>query len=255
MALAGEGREGEPADGEPFVLPRELVPIADHLEIRALGRSRPLAGGDEPRLTAWVRVLGAPTPLTALGGVAPINSRSKQPAVSGSRERPIPIPVTELDLKTRLRPGHHLRPLPSLTEDQVGQLPAAVILAEWIRDIRDTVWPGHHLPKPAVDELVLWLKTRIDDICDRYTDIAVFADSIRILRGALRAAAGETEPQPERCEGVPCRRCDLQMLYRQPGGDVECVNPDCRTVLRADEYRDWTKTLAAEARVKQAQHT
>jgi hypothetical protein len=61
---------GEPADGEPFALPRELVPIADHLEIRALGAPRPLAGGDAPRLTARVRVHGAATPLTALGGLA-----------------------------------------------------------------------------------------------------------------------------------------------------------------------------------------
>jgi hypothetical protein len=58
---------GGPADGEAFALPRDLVPIADHLEIRALGASRPLGGGAEPRLTAWVRVLGAPTTLTALG--------------------------------------------------------------------------------------------------------------------------------------------------------------------------------------------
>ena len=69
-AARSSAPEGQPADGEPFALPRELVPIADHLEIRALGPTRPLAGGDAPRLTAWVRVLGAPTPLTALGVLA-----------------------------------------------------------------------------------------------------------------------------------------------------------------------------------------
>ena len=51
---------------EPFQLPRELVPIADHTGIRALGSSRPLAGGKEPRLHAWVRIDGLSDPLVQL---------------------------------------------------------------------------------------------------------------------------------------------------------------------------------------------
>lgn len=83
---------GEPADGVPFALPRELVPVADHLEIRALGRSRPLAGGDEPRLTAWVRVHGAPTPLTALGVLAD----ALPPSLFAVWTAPRPLPTVEL---------------------------------------------------------------------------------------------------------------------------------------------------------------
>lgn len=83
---------GEPADGEPFALPRELVPIADHLEIRALGTSRPLAGGDDPRLQAWVRVLGAPSPLTALGVLVD----ALPPSLFAVWTAPRPLPTVEL---------------------------------------------------------------------------------------------------------------------------------------------------------------
>jgi hypothetical protein len=194
-------------------------------------------------------------PTAAFGGVAPINSRSKEPAVTGSRERPIPINTTALDLKAPARVPNHTPAVADWPEDQTGHLSAATILDAWIRDTRDRLLPDHHLPPGTVDEMVAWLKHRIDLICDQHPQVADFADSIRTLRGALRSLAGETEAQPERCEGVPCRRCDLQMLYRQPGGDVECVNPDCRAILRDDEYQEWVKSLAAEIRVKQRQHT
>jgi hypothetical protein len=200
-------------------------------------------------------------PVSALGGVSPINSRSTQPSVSGSRERPLPINAALLDLKA---PGRTVNPTAAVAdwpEDQIGYLSAATVLDEWIRAVRSELFPDHHLPPATVDEMVAWLRTptgdertRVDDICDRYGQVPDFAASIKHLRGALRAAAGETEPQPQRCEQVPCRSCDMEMLYRQPGGDVHCVNPDCRAVLREAEYQDWVRTVAAAARIKQAQH-
>lgn len=189
-------------------------------------------------------------PLAAVDGVAPINSRNTAPSVSGSRERPIPIAVTVVDLKAPARQPSPSQAARDWPEDQVGYLSAATVLDQWVRDVRDTLFPDHHLPPATVDELILWLRNRVDDICDRHPAVADFADEIRNLRSALRSAAGEVEAPPQRCEGIACRRCDMQMLYRQPGGDVECVNPDCRAVYRADEYRDWIKTLVAEVRVK-----
>jgi hypothetical protein len=76
-----------------------------------------------------------------------------------------------------------------------------------------------------------------------------------MLRSSLRAAAGQTEPKPEPCEGVPCRRCDLITLYRQPGGDITCINPDCQAILRDDEYREWVKQVAAEHQVRRHART
>jgi hypothetical protein len=96
------------------------------------------------------------------------------------------------------------------------------VLDQLVRDWRDTLWPGHHLPASNIDELVVWLRYRFQDACDWHPAVVEFAEKIR----HLRSAAGETEPQPERCDGVPCKRCDLMMLlFRQSDSDVHCLDP------------------------------
>ncbi|MFG3024972.1 thioesterase family protein [Streptomyces sp. NPDC048254] len=45
-----------PEECEPLVIPREFLPISTSMEIRPVGPGRPYAGGDEPELTAWVRL-------------------------------------------------------------------------------------------------------------------------------------------------------------------------------------------------------
>jgi acyl-CoA thioesterase len=80
------------ADGVPFALPRDLVPIADHTSIRALGPSRPLAGGDEPRLTAWVRIDGGLAPLVQLG----VLLDALPPSLFAVRTAPAAMPTVEL---------------------------------------------------------------------------------------------------------------------------------------------------------------
>ncbi|WP_369257141.1 thioesterase family protein [Geodermatophilus amargosae] len=79
-------------DGVPFELPRELVPIADHTEIRALGSSRPLAGGPEPRLSAWVRIDGDLAPLVQLG----VLLDALPPSLFAVRTAPAAMPTVEL---------------------------------------------------------------------------------------------------------------------------------------------------------------
>lgn len=192
-------------------------------------------------------------PVTAVGGVAPINSRSKAPTVSGSRERPIPIRTDLHDLTSPARGANLTQAGRMFPDDHLGHISAATVLDGWVRSWRDTLWPGHHLPGSGVTELVKWLRARLEDACDRYPIIDEFAGEIRNLRGSLRAMAGESDPQPERCDGVPCKRCDMQMLFRRAdgSGDVECVNADCLAVYRPEDYADWVKTLAAEARIRQ----
>ncbi|MCC3771898.1 thioesterase family protein [Streptomyces sp. UNOC14_S4] len=51
-----------PEECELFVIPPEFVPISRYLEIRPVGAARPYAGGDEPELTAWIRLLGDERP-------------------------------------------------------------------------------------------------------------------------------------------------------------------------------------------------
>ena len=80
------------SDGVPFALPRDLVAIADHTSIRALGSSRPLGGGAEPRLTAWVRIDGDLEPLVQLG----VLLDALPPSLFAVRTTPAVLPTVEL---------------------------------------------------------------------------------------------------------------------------------------------------------------
>lgn len=46
-----------PQDLEVFSIPPEFVPIAVYTEIRPVGPNRPYAGGSNPELTAWIRLV------------------------------------------------------------------------------------------------------------------------------------------------------------------------------------------------------
>lgn len=54
---------GDPLDYEIYSMPVEFVPILRYIEIRPVGVERPLAGGDEPELTAWIRLTDDDTPI------------------------------------------------------------------------------------------------------------------------------------------------------------------------------------------------
>lgn len=62
-----------PDQADPMVQPVDFVPFTQHLEFRSVGPGRPLAGGPEPRLAAWIRLAGTASvagPLVQLGVVA-----------------------------------------------------------------------------------------------------------------------------------------------------------------------------------------
>ncbi|MGY1916977.1 thioesterase family protein [Blastococcus sp. SYSU DS0973] len=104
------------ADGVPFELPPEYVPVAEHTEIRALGTSRPLAGGAEPRLHAWVRIRGAELePLVQLGVLLDV----LPPSLFAVRTVPAAMPTVEL------------------TAHLAGPVPGT---GAWVRVDQRTVW-------------------------------------------------------------------------------------------------------------------
>lgn len=43
---------------DDFALPVELVPFTSHIEVRPTNDARPLSGGSDPELTAWIRLVG-----------------------------------------------------------------------------------------------------------------------------------------------------------------------------------------------------
>lgn len=115
-------------DGEPFELPRDYVPVGEHLEIRALGASRPLGGGDEPRLHAWVRVRDAELPpLVQLG----VLLDALPPSLFAVRTVPAAMPTVEL------------------TAHLAGPPPPA---GAWVRVDQRTVWADTEI---AVDDVEL----------------------------------------------------------------------------------------------------
>ncbi|WP_051515882.1 thioesterase family protein [Candidatus Blastococcus massiliensis] len=114
-------------DGEPFALPRDYVPVAEHTEIRALGTSRPLGGGHEPRLHAWVRIGGELPPLVQLG----VLLDALPPSLFAVRTSPASMPTVELSA--------HLTA-------------AAPPTGAWVRVDQRTVWQDAEV---AVDEVEL----------------------------------------------------------------------------------------------------
>ncbi|MEU2348180.1 thioesterase family protein [Modestobacter sp. NPDC049651] len=116
------------ADGEPLALPAELVPIAVHTEVRALGPDRPLAGGAEPRLHAWVRLPDLADPLVHLAAAVD----ALPPSLFAVWTAPRALPTVELTV--------HL----------TGLVPPA---GAWLRVDQRTTWCDDAV---AVDDARLW---------------------------------------------------------------------------------------------------
>lgn len=174
--------------------------------------------------------------------------------VTGSRTPPLPLRVDILDLTLPANQGAralYARGLLGLDEDQTGTLSVATVLDTWARDwlTYGTAWG--RLPQPTVRALIGWLRVRTTWACDHHPAVDEFAGEMRELASALRRATGRTPLRPQPCEGVPCRRCDLLTLVRlaDGSGDIECANPDCKLIMRADEYAQWTRLSAAALRV------
>jgi len=172
--------------------------------------------------------------------------------VSGSFEPPLPLRVDILDLTLPANQGARrlcARGYLGLDDDQVGTLSASTILDTWARDWLTYDIPGH-LPRPTVPILVAWLRVRVEDACNVHPGIDEFAGEMRDLRDALRRATGGATIRPQRCDGVPCRRCDLLTLVRlaDGSGDIECANPECRAIMRPQDYATWVALVAADVR-------
>ena len=117
-----------PSDGEALALPAELVPIAVHTQVRALGPDRPLAGGAEPRLHAWVRLPELTDPLVHLAAALD----ALPPSLFAVWTAPRALPTVELSA--------HL----------TGPVPPA---GSWLRIDQRTTWCDDDV---AVDDARLW---------------------------------------------------------------------------------------------------
>lgn len=151
----------------------------------------------------------------------------------------------------RNRRDHNGRAVMIPAGDQIGEVPVAQVLDQEVRAWIDAGAPGARFrPTPTIPHLVDWLAKRLDWACDNYPAMDAFAAAVQRVRGQLMGALGDFDPEAEQCEGVPCDRCDLRMLFRRQDGtgDVECQNPDCLKVFTAVQYRELVAAEAADER-------
>ncbi|MGK5730988.1 thioesterase family protein [Streptomyces sp. URMC 124] len=91
-----------PQECDVFVIPPEFVAISTYLEIRPVGPSRPYAGGAEPELIAWIRILEDERPPDPLRFVFLMDSLA--PSYAAVLSTLALVPTVELTV----RPGAHL---------------------------------------------------------------------------------------------------------------------------------------------------
>ncbi len=161
-------------------------------------------------------------------------SRNTRPVTATFNSRRIIQNVHDRDY---VRDDHGNLVMVPITDDD-GHLSAATILDGWVRDIRSRQFPDHRLPGTTVTDLTRWLRARLEQVCDHYPQITDLAADLRALCGALRAAAGESEPRPEPCTGVACPRCDLRTLMTCPDDDYRAQCGNCGKLLTVDEYAE-----------------
>jgi hypothetical protein len=179
-----------------------------------------------------------------------IAGQSHAPRVHGSREAPVPISVDRTDLLSDARVLNLTKAYPEQRDDQVGHLAASSVLDGWCRDWAET--RRETTPPPDVTSQCRYLADRLDWAFTEHPAVDEFAGELGDLWHVLRRAAGLTMPKAEVCWGIQCRDegCSYtNTLIRLPGSEwIECTQ--CGLLLSEDEYKAWTKLLAAAERTK-----
>lgn len=161
--------------------------------------------------------------------------------VTGSHEAPLPLRVDALDLTMPARAGTVRDPY----GDQVGHVPVASELDQWVDDWREHRGKGERRPEPpTVTVLASWLAKRLADACADHPAIDEFAADMHRIVNTLRAATGDTPSPPQRLP-TPCSYCDQLTLVRVPARDVRPIC--CRACGRSwseEEYAEWAGELA-----------
>jgi len=181
-------------------------------------------------------------PVAAVLAAGSVASRVNATAgVSGSRDPQAP---TDLDVVDLTGPAVHAT-IHDPFCDQVGYLSAATVLDSWVRLLREELFGHEWLPAATVGKLTDWLlaggtASRLEVACNGFLAIDEMTIELRDLLFALRSAAGETEPQPRRYWGVPCRSCNTVSQLIQEDDWVECER--CQLLLNPVEFQRWLTT-------------
>jgi hypothetical protein len=165
---------------------------------------------------------------------APVPAPSRQPSVSGSKERRIPL-TDAADLTAQAQVGSVSDPF----GDQVGHHSVATVLNEWVTAWHERFFGNQTRPAPTVEALLGWLiGVRMDLICDAEEAIVDFAAELHDVRAAIYGHLGENKRKPQPMWGVSCPRCELvsQLMLdpEDPDHYRECAN--CGKLMTQEEY-------------------
>ncbi len=179
---------------------------------------------------------------------ATVPSPSKQPMVTGTKERRILL-TDASDLTAPAQIGSVADP----HLDQVGCISIATVLNEWIGAWHLRYFANQRHPGRGALSLIDWLiGVRLDLVCDADPAIADFADELHDLRGKMRHALGESQKRPQPMWGVACPRCKLtsQLMLdpEDPRRYRECGN--CGQLLTEEEYHYHLRKLVDEYRAR-----
>jgi Zn ribbon nucleic-acid-binding protein len=178
---------------------------------------------------------------------APVPAPSNQPQVSGSKERQLPIDVNRADLLLPVVPGYVRDP----HHDQLGHVPVAARLNEWVAEWHDRWYAHETYPSTDAVSLIIWmLGIRLLHAADHEQAIVDFAEEMRDLRSELRSVLGDTQGRPVIMWGVSCPHCQLisqlQLDPDDPRHYRECGN--CGILLTRDEYLQHLRALVTAHR-------
>ncbi len=145
--------------------------------------------------------------------------------VSGTRTAPLPGRLDVLNLVGRGTLRVH-DPAPDAPDWQIGEIPPLVWLDQWVRDWRDTLAIGAHLPPARLMDMVRWLDHRLDTAMDEHPAIDSFAAELAEQVTTLRAVNGDRSDWRRigtcpglRSDGVTAVGCGTP-LYANPWVDV-----------------------------------
>ncbi len=173
----------------------------------------------------------------------PMKGHTNQPTVSGSHPDQIPVNLGVVDLTSHARGTNITAAGREHPEDHIGRLSVGTLLDSWVQAWRDELFPDQHRPPARVDELVRWLRTHVDVACTKSSAIAEFAAEIRSIRGAMHAALGEVNAEPDVKVGVRCPndKCDaVSTLVQRPGEFwIECEA--CGALVEPEDYKAWVR--------------
>ncbi len=177
---------------------------------------------------------------------APVPAPSKQPMVSGSKARTIPL-TDVADLTAGAHPGgvhdpHH---------DQVGHHSVATLLNEWVDRWHEHFFSYQRRPEPTLEAMTGWLLgVRLELVADADAAIADFAQEIRDMQAVIRFHLGESPRRRAPMWGVPCPRCRLmsQLMLdpEDPDRRRECAS--CGKLMAESEYHAYLRNLTDQYR-------